>query len=74
MIITIRIIVASGISWWFTDQDLVFSLPWAWDSIPSWGTKIPQAARCGQKKKKKDNSLDLEAVAFPHYALRMQRK
>ena len=22
------------------------------DSIPSWGTKIPRAALCGQKKKK----------------------
>ena len=32
---------------------MLFSLPWAWDSTPSWGTKIPQAARCGKKKEKK---------------------
>ena len=29
-----------------------------WGSIPDWGTKIPHAAQCGQKKKrKKENEM-----------------
>ena len=42
------------------------------DSIPGPGTKIPRASRCGQKKKKDQNSLRLPAASglrmLPHPA------
>ena len=30
-------------------------------SVPCWGTEIPQAARCGQKKKKKEKKCWVDA-------------
>ena len=35
-------------------------------SVPDWGTKISQAARCGQKKKKKmlHGNSDLDVFQF----------
>ena len=30
---------------------------WGLGSIPGWGTKIPQAMQCGQKKKKVESKV-----------------
>ena len=36
------------------------------DLVPSWGTKIPQATWCGQKKKKKGKRAGLNAFKLTH--------
>ena len=45
-----------GIPWWSSGQDMVFFTPKGPSSIPSWGTKTPEAVQCSQKKNKTLNT------------------
>ena len=46
------------------------SLQWAWGSTPGQGTKILQAAWCGQKKKKKNRKKEIKQRGRHHHSHR----
>ena len=52
------------VPWWSRGQDSAVT---AEGSIPGWGTKLPQALRCHQKKKKKRENRFLFVLFFTHF-------
>ena len=55
----VPLVVTEVIPWWSSGLDLGFSVPWTPVRSLYQGTKIPQAARHGQKRKKKSSFVNL---------------